>query len=88
MVVGELIAIADERRTPLITYPGQSGPAALRALSVVELHADHVGCRVVLAFEHGDPCRPIVIGVLRGEEPNGRLPSGLAKSRFRTMMNN
>jgi hypothetical protein len=73
VVLGELVAIADEGRTPLVTYPGQSGTAALQALSVVELNADHVGCRVVLAFERGDPSRPIVMGALCGEGTNWPL---------------
>src|SRR5882672_5576169 len=37
VVVGELVAIADEGRTPLVLYPGQPGSAALRARTVVAL---------------------------------------------------
>ena len=66
VVTGELIAITDEGQTPLVTFTGQIGAAAVRARSVVDLHGAHVGQRVVLMFEEADPARPIVMGVLRG----------------------
>jgi hypothetical protein len=65
VIVGELIAITDERGTPLVTYPGQEGVTAIGASSVVDLHSAHVGKRVVLTFDGGDPERPIVMGVIR-----------------------
>jgi hypothetical protein len=65
VVVGELVAIADDGSVPLVTYPGQPGSAALRARSVLDLHAAHVGQGVVLSFERGDALLPIVMGVLR-----------------------
>jgi len=68
IVTGELIAMADEGRTPLVMFPGQPGTAAVRARSVVDLHGAHIGRAVVLMFERADPRRPIVMGVLRGEE--------------------
>lgn len=68
VLIGELIAMKDEGRTPLILYPGQPGMAALSARSVVDLHGGHIGKQVVLMFERGDPARPIVMGVLREGE--------------------
>lgn len=68
VVTGELIAIADDGRTPLVMFPGQAGTAAVRARSVVDLHGAHIGAAVVLMFELADPNRPIVMGVLRGNE--------------------
>jgi len=68
-IVGELIAIADDGRTPLLLYPGQPGTAAVRARSTVDLHGAHVGQSVVLMFEGGDASRPIVVGVLRPAAP-------------------
>lgn len=73
VVVGELIALTDEGRTPLIRYAGQPGSAALRARSVVDLHGAHIGQAVVLQFQDGDPLRPLVMGVLR---PAGGWPLG------------
>lgn len=68
VVTGELVAIADEGRTPLVMFPGQAGTAAVRARSVVDLHGAHIGAAVVLMFEQADAGRPIVMGVLRGDE--------------------
>jgi hypothetical protein len=65
VVIGELIALTDEGRTPIVVYPEQAGSAALRARSVIDLHSVHIGSAVVLMFEGGDLSCPIVMGVLR-----------------------
>ena len=65
VIIGELLAIADDGKSPLVTYPGQPGTAALRARTVLDLHGAHIGQSVVLAFEGGDAALPIVMGVLR-----------------------
>jgi hypothetical protein len=71
VTVGELVALADDGTSPLVRYAGQPGSAALRARSVLDLHAAHIGRQLVLSFEGGDPLRPIVMGVLReaGDRP-------------------
>jgi len=63
--IGELVAITNEGRRPLVLYPGQPGSAALAARTTVDIHGAHIGKQVVLMFEAGDPARPIVMGVLR-----------------------
>jgi Domain of unknown function (DUF6484) len=68
VTIGELLAIADDGKSPLVTYPGQPGTAALRARTVLALHGAHIGQSVVLQFEGGDPTLPIVMGVLRQSE--------------------
>ena len=68
VVIGELIGMTNEGRTPLVLYPGQPGTAALFARTVVDLHGPHIGREVVLMFEVGDPAKPIVMGVLREGE--------------------
>ena len=67
VVIGELLALADDGATPLVRYPGQVGTSAVRARSGVDLHGPHIGASVVLMFEHGDPNRAVVLGVLRGQ---------------------
>ena len=68
VVIGQLIGITNEGRTPLVLYLGQPGTAALLARTVVDLHGAHIGRQVVLMFEAGDPAKPIVMGVLREGE--------------------
>jgi hypothetical protein len=68
VAVGELVAMIDDGRTPLVVFPGQEGSAAIAARSVVDLHGAHVGKPVVLMFEGGDGTKPIVLGVLRAAE--------------------
>ena len=63
--IGELVAISNEGRTPLVLYPGQPGTAALAARTSVDLHGAHIGKQVVLMFEGGNAARPIIMGVLR-----------------------
>jgi hypothetical protein len=68
VLIGELIGMKDEGRTPLVLYPDQPGSAALAARTVIDLHGPHIGRKVVLMFEGGDSGKPIVMGVLREGE--------------------
>jgi hypothetical protein len=74
VVVGKLVGFKDRGETPLITYPGQPGVAALPAKRMIDLHTAHVGRDVVLAFENGDPQRPIVLGCLHEQDGRAKLP--------------
>jgi len=67
-VIGQLIAMKDSGRTPLIIYDGQPGAEAIPARSVVDLHGAHIGKQVVVLFEAGRPGLPIVMGVLQDGE--------------------
>jgi hypothetical protein len=76
VVVGTLVALADNGATPLVTYAGQPGTAALAARTTVDLHGPHIGRDAVLMFEAGDPARPIIVGCLRhaGDRSLPELP--------------
>jgi len=63
-MVGELVGFGSDR-SPLVVYDGQAQSAALPAATTIDLHAAHVGRRVVLMFERHRGERPIVMGVLR-----------------------
>ncbi len=65
VVIGALVGFSDAGSTPLVTYDDQPGMAALPAHSVVDLDGAHIGRRVVLMFEEGDPYRPIVMGCVQ-----------------------
>jgi Domain of unknown function (DUF6484) len=67
VIIGKLLALAEDGATPLVRFPGQTGAGALRARTSVDLHGPHIGASVVLALENGDPNRPIVLGVLRDQ---------------------
>ena len=60
--VGTLLGITHDGQVPLITFPGQSGSAAIPARATIDIHSGHVGSDVVLLFENADPTRPIIIG--------------------------
>lgn len=65
-LTGILVGLVDSV-TPLVTYPGQPGTAAIRARSITDLHAAHVGRQVMLIFDRGNPQAPIILGCLREE---------------------
>jgi hypothetical protein len=70
-VTGTLIGFRDDARTPLVLFPGQSGSAAIAAVTTVDLQGKHIGSHVVLLFERGDSRRPIIVGVVRGASASG-----------------
>src|SRR5262249_58490344 len=71
-----LVGFADNGATPLVTFAGQPGPAAVAARTTVDVYGPHIGRDVVLTFESGDPARPIVVGCLRGagDRPAADVP--------------
>jgi len=75
IIVGRLVGLADDGRTPVVICPGPSG-SAHRARSIVDLHGAHIGRDVVIQFEAGDRSKPIVLGVLQqdGTWPMDRRP--------------
>ena len=74
VVIGRLLALADERSTPYVGFVGQLTAAAVPARSVIDLFPPHIGQDVLLAFEAQDLSRPIVLGVLL-EMANGPTAS-------------
>lgn len=76
VTIGELLALSADGTTAYVRFDGQPGTAALAARSTVELRGAHVGRSVVLVFERADVTRPVVLGVVRGDEgwPFDRAP--------------
>jgi hypothetical protein len=67
VVVGELLALTEDTRMPLVRYAGQPAGQAVTARTTIDLHGRHIGQPVLLVFENGDPKLPIVTGVIRGK---------------------
>jgi Domain of unknown function (DUF6484) len=65
IVVGVLIGLV-EGGVALVSFPGNPTTQAVRARTLVQLHAKDVGRRVALLFELGDPNQPIVMGCVTG----------------------
>ena len=66
-VVAELVGLLDGGDVALVIDLDVGAQAsARRARSIVELCGAHIGARVLLLHENGDPDLPIVVGVLRG----------------------
>ncbi|MEQ1850444.1 MAG: DUF6484 domain-containing protein [Chthoniobacteraceae bacterium] len=63
---GRIVAF-DSERHPVVEFPGNPGePVAARWLDSVCLDERHLSenATLLLAFEHGDPARPIVVGLV------------------------
>lgn len=65
-LVCELIALADEGRTPVVGVPAPWLCAAV-GRTTIELRAADIGQQAVVVFERGDAARPVVVGLLRRE---------------------
>jgi len=63
VAIGRLTGVDDSGRAR-VQVPGDTGKGR-RARSIVPLEAGHVGQEVVLAFEEGDPAKPVVLGVVQ-----------------------
>jgi hypothetical protein len=67
-LMGTLVGFKDEGCTPLVMFVGQPGAAAVSSASIVDIHGIHIGRQVVLLFEHGDPRRPIIVGLVQSRQ--------------------
>lgn len=68
IVIGELVAMTGEGRTPLVCFPGQPGTAALSARTTINVYGKHIGKQVVLMFEAKNPAKPVIMGILKEAE--------------------
>jgi len=71
VATGRLLRL-DLYSPPLVDFPANESGQPVPARSIVALHAGQVGSGVALAFEEGEPSRPIILGVL---QPWATLPA-------------
>jgi hypothetical protein len=64
VVVGTVVGL-NEMGEPLVSFGESPATEAIVARSTVEIALNQIGCNAVLTLEGGDPCRPIIIGVLQ-----------------------
>jgi len=60
VVLGVFLGFDDN--APLVVFPGNPSPTALKARSLAKLSADDAGCEVALLFEDGVANRPLIVG--------------------------
>ncbi|RLB60002.1 MAG: hypothetical protein DRI90_14760 [Deltaproteobacteria bacterium] len=67
--LGKLVTLTDDG--PKVTYPSCPTTNGLVARCAAQLTEDHVGGRVALLFEGGDPARPMVVGPIHNDQTEG-----------------
>jgi len=68
VVIGRCEGVGEDG-TPLVDFPGNPTSAPLPVRSLVRLTNADRGCELVLAFEEGDPARPVALGRVAAPEP-------------------
>jgi hypothetical protein len=64
MCTGQLLALLDNGRTPLVQFDDGASPQPRKAATLVDLQACHVGRQVVLYVPDDGDHQPIVMGVV------------------------
>lgn len=66
VTIGRVVGFAND--SPLVDYPANPAGAPLPALATASVPADTAGRAVAMLFIEGDPARPLILGLVRGNE--------------------
>jgi hypothetical protein len=75
IVIGTFSGLGDDGQA-LVTFEGAGGDEPLAALSAVRLEDFDSGRQVALSFIHGDPHRPMILGLIHQPTPAQRDRKG------------
>ena len=64
IVIGNLVELTTGGR-PLVDFPANPMRQPVTAISTLAFSADDVGRQLALAFENGDPQKPIILGLIQ-----------------------
>ena len=68
VVIGTIATLKPDG-TPVVSWPDDTGQQVQSALSQVAIPAEAIGRRCTLAFERGEPTKPVILGLI--QEPQG-----------------
>ncbi|WP_431262311.1 DUF6484 domain-containing protein [Roseateles chitinivorans] len=75
--LGELAALAEGGTIAIVQDGAGATAAMLRASTIVDLHAGHIGCQVLFTVIPGSVPQAVVMGVLRGGRDADTRPTVL-----------
>lgn len=65
VTIGRMVGF--DSTVPLVDYPANPAGAPVPALATAAVPADATGSTVALVFIDGDPVRPLILGLVRGD---------------------
>lgn len=76
-VVGRIVGLGPAGE-PLVDWDGPGAPGVTPGRAAVAVDRAAVGREAVLLFDHGDPRRPVVVGLIQGPSPVEANPTPVA----------
>jgi hypothetical protein len=65
----------DANGIPQVDYPGNPNQEPVSAISVASCQTTDIGCELALAFQNGDPSKPLILGKIQNPPAESETPS-------------